>query len=70
MTTRRHHWYTVPAGEYVGRTELADGRNYWLELDVKDRATRVVLTGYYEDIYVQTVNGWCIKQRHARRDPQ
>ncbi len=33
------------------------------ELSIRD-------TGFYEDIYVRTPDGWRIKQRHANPDPR
>ena len=58
-------WVITPTGDGT-----AEGRNYWLELDVKDDEAKIVSTGYYEDLYVKTADGWRIKQRHARPDPQ
>jgi hypothetical protein len=30
----------------------------------------VVDTGFYEDVYVRTADGWRIKERNAHSDPQ
>ena len=43
------------------------GRLYWLGVSVGDK-TVVGGSGYYEDIYVKTPDGWRIKQREAIRD--
>ena len=58
-------WVITPTGNGT-----AKGRNYWLELDVEEDDATLVSTGYYDDIYVKTPDGWRIKQRHVHPDPQ
>ena len=48
----------------------ATGRVYWQAFDPTINPRSVTDTGYYDDIYVRTSNGWRIKQRLAHSDPQ
>jgi 3-phenylpropionate/cinnamic acid dioxygenase small subunit len=48
----------------------AMGRVYWMAFDPTAKVLTVSDTGYYDDIYVRTPNGWRIKQRHAHPDPR
>jgi hypothetical protein len=64
-TGRRHwnnSWWIRPSGEG------AQGRVYWLVLDVSARQPAATLSGYYEDVYVKTSEGWRIKSRIVRFD--
>jgi SnoaL-like protein len=65
--TYRHwnsSWVITPTGD--GR---ATGRVYWIGFDPSADPIVISDTGYYEDIYVKTSNGWRIKQRRANPDP-
>ena len=65
--TYRHwnsSWVITRAGD--GR---AAGRVYWMGFDPSAEPIVITDTGYYDDIYVKTANGWRIKQRHAHPDP-
>jgi 3-phenylpropionate/cinnamic acid dioxygenase small subunit len=48
----------------------AKGRVYWLAFDPTTNPRSITDTGYYDDIYVRTADGWRIKQRLAHSDPQ
>ena len=58
-------WVITPGGDGTAR-----GRVYWMAFDPTVRPLAVADTGYYEDIYVKTPDGWRIKERTARSDPQ
>ncbi len=45
----------------------AEGRGYWLTMDVMVRPPEAGGTGYYEDTYVKTPDGWRIKSRTSTR---
>lgn len=65
--TYRHwnsSWVITPSGD-----GQATGRVYWMGFDPSADPLVITDTGYYDDIYVKTANGWRIKQRHARPDP-
>ena len=65
--TYRHwnsSWVITPTGDGG-----ATGRVYWLAFDPSAEELAISDTGYYDDIYVRTANGWRIKQRHAHPDP-
>jgi len=57
-------WVVTPTGDGG-----ATGRVYWLAFDPSAEVIAISDTGYYDDIYVRTANGWRIKQRHAHPDP-
>ena len=57
-------WVITPDGDGG-----AAGRVYWLGFDPSAEPIVVTDTGYYEDVYVRTADGWRIKQRHAHPDP-
>ena len=66
--TYRHwnsSWIITPDGP--GR---ATGKVYWLAFDPSAQTLAISDTGFYEDIYVRTPDGWRIKQRHAHPDPR
>jgi hypothetical protein len=46
----------------------ATGRAYYLLVDVSSGQPVVAGSGYYEDEYVRTSDGWRIKERHAIAD--
>ena len=65
--TYRHwnsSWVITPTGDGG-----ATGRVYWMGFDPSAEQLAISDTGYYDDIYVRTANGWRIKQRHAHPDP-
>ena len=45
----------------------ARGRGYWLLLNVAERVPAPVFSGYYEDTFVKTADGWRIKTRGSVR---
>ena len=47
----------------------ARGRAYWLVNDVSGSEPKPVVSGYYDDIFVKTSDGWKIKSRTLYRDP-
>ena len=65
--TYRHwnsSWVITPDGD--GR---ATGKVYWLAFDPSAEELAITDTGYYDDVYVRTADGWRIRQRHAHPDP-
>lgn len=48
----------------------ATGRVYWMAFNPTTRPMAVMDTGYYDDVYVRTPQGWRIKSREAHSDPQ
>ena len=62
---RRHvnaSWVITPTADG------AKGRAYWLLLDVSSGQPMPVASGYYDDVYVKTPNGWKIKIRSLHSD--
>ena len=62
---RRHR-----TGSYL-ITPMADGatgRAYYVLLDVTTRPSTITFTGYYDDEFVRTPEGWRIKRRTINRD--
>ncbi len=47
----------------------AEGRAYWVVNDVTGSAPTPVSSGYYEDVFVKTPDGWKIESRTLYRDP-
>lgn len=47
--------------------EGARGRGYWMLVDVVERPPQPAATGYFEDTYVKTSDGWRIKTRRTTR---
>ena len=47
----------------------AKGRAYWGVNDVTSTAPQAVASGYYDDVFVKTADGWKIKSRTLFRDP-
>ena len=47
--------------------EGAKGRGYWMLLNVVEGPPQPLATGYHEDTYVKTADGWRIKTRKATR---
>ena len=48
--------------------EGAEARTYYLLMDVTVRPPNVISSGYYEDSFVKTSEGWKIKHRTLYRD--
>ena len=48
--------------------EGAKGRAYWTLMDVSGDQTIPVVSGYYDDVFVETSDGWKIKTRTLHRD--
>ena len=46
----------------------AKGRAYYVLLDITTRPATFVFTGYYDDEFVRTPDGWRIKRRTINRD--
>ncbi len=46
----------------------AEGRAYWLVLSVSGEQPESRVSGYYEDVFVNTPNGWRIQSRTNHRD--
>ncbi|MAW62388.1 MAG: hypothetical protein CL473_00225 [Acidobacteria bacterium] len=47
----------------------AEGRAYYLLMDVTTRPPTLTASGYYEDLFVRTPDGWRIKHRTLHSDP-
>ncbi len=64
-TGRRHWnngWRILPTGDG------AEARVYWLLVDVSGGQPNTVASGYYDDEYVKTPDGWRIKTRKINPD--
>lgn len=48
----------------------AKGKVYWMAFNPTTRPLAVADTGFYDDTYVRTPDGWRIKERNAHSDPQ
>ena len=46
----------------------AKGRAYWVLNDVSGSEIKAVASGYYDDIYVKTSDGWKIESRRLTAD--
>ena len=62
---RRHR-----TGSYLvtPTAEGAKGRAYYVLLDVTTRPSTITFTGYYDDEFIRTPEGWRIKRRTINRD--
>ena len=49
--------------------EGAKGRSYWVLMDVSGKEPRLYASGYSDDTYVKTPDGWRIKMRVDHNDP-
>jgi 3-phenylpropionate/cinnamic acid dioxygenase small subunit len=58
-------WVITPTADGNAR-----GRVYWMAFDPTTEPLAVVDTGFYEDTYVRTADGWRIRERNAHSDPQ
>ncbi len=63
---RYRHWNS--SWVVTKTADGATGRGYLLGINVTTGDPVVHESGYYEDIYVKTSDGWRIKERRARRD--
>jgi hypothetical protein len=64
--TYRHwnsSWVITPTGEGT-----AKGKMYWMAFDPRDPVLQIRDTGYYDDEYVKTQDGWRLKFRQANLD--
>ena len=43
-------------------------RAYWLVMDVSSRPPTAVASGYYDDVFAKTANGWKIQNRTLHSD--
>ena len=62
---RRHYngsWIITPTAGG------AKGRAYWLVMDVSNRPPTTVASGYYDDVFTKTANGWKIQSRTLHSD--
>jgi hypothetical protein len=50
--------------------EGAEGRAYWIMLDVSSPVPTEVASGHYDDVFVKTPAGWRIKVRTGYSDPR
>ena len=50
--------------------EGAEGRAYWIMLDVSTAVPTEVASGHYDDVFVKTPAGWRIKVRTGYSDPR
>ena len=48
-------------------SEGAKGRGYWILMNVEQREPSPIFSGYYEDTFIKTANGWRIKTRGSMR---
>ena len=62
----RRHWNS--SWRITPSAEGARGRTYWLVLDVSTGEATHSSTGYYDDVYVKTPDGWRIKSRTLNGD--
>ncbi len=62
---RRHH-----NGSFLitPTAEGAKGRAYYILLDVTSRPPTMIASGYYEDEFIRTSDGWRIKHRTLHSD--
>jgi hypothetical protein len=49
--------------------EGAKGRNYYFLMDVSGKEPRIYGSGYHDDTFVRTANGWRIQTRMDHNDP-
>ena len=48
----------------------AKGLVYWMAFNPTTKPLSIADTGFYDDVYVRTPEGWRIKSRDAHSDPQ
>ena len=59
--TGRRHWNN--SWRITPSAEGARGRSYWLIIGVSTGQPVNSRSGYYDDVYVNTSDGWLIKSR-------
>ena len=64
--TGRRHWNS--SWRITPSAEGARGRTYWLVLDVSTGEATHSSTGYYDDVFVKTSDGWRIRSRTLNFD--
>ena len=62
----RRHWNS--SYRVTPSSEGAEGRVYWLLVDVSSGTPNHIGSGYYDDVYVETSDGWRIKRRILSSD--
>ena len=62
----RRHWNS--SYRITPSSDGAEGRVYWLLVDVSSGQPKHIGSGYYDDTYVKTPDGWRIKQRVLSSD--
>ena len=62
----RRHWNS--SYRITPTSEGAEGKVYWLLIDVSSGPPKHIASGYYDDVYEKTSNGWRIKHRTLRPD--
>ena len=64
----RRHWNSSLI--VTPTPEGAKGRNYWLLMNVSGKQPVIYGSGYHDDTFVRTANGWRIKTRLDHNDPE
>ena len=64
--TGRRHWNN--SWRIVPTADGAEARVYWILVDVSGGAPDTVASGYYDDTYVKTAEGWRFKTRTISAD--
>ena len=62
----RRHWNS--SYRITPSPEGAEGRVYWLPIDVSSGQPQHLASGYYDDVYAKTSDGWRIKRRILHSD--
>ena len=62
----RRHWNS--SYRITPSSEGAEGRVYWLLIDVSSGQPQHLASGYYDDVYEKTSDGWRIKRRILHSD--
>ena len=62
----RRHWNS--SYRITPSSEGAEGRVYWLLIDVSSGQPQPLASGYYDDVYEKTSDGWRIKRRILHSD--
>ena len=64
--SRRRHWNN--GWRILPTADGAEARVYWILVDVSGGQPNTVASGYYDDTYVKTADGWRIRSRKANSD--
>lgn len=64
--TGRRHWNN--GWRILPTADGAQARVYWLLVDVSGAQPNTVRSGYYDDEYVKTADGWRIRNRKLNSD--